>query len=741
MQSVFGPAKAIWCSRAARVNAYVNFVDSFDAASADGPYRLRISADAQYVLYVNGRYVDGGQYADFPDYKVYDELDISQFVRPGRNTVKVGICCPVENSSVYRLGQPSVIFAVCRSEAFLLASGEHTRCAPDACYRSGPVDKVSNQMGFSFEYDARHADFFAPEADDTALLPADIVPMPARFFPRPIQKLRLLPRRQGRVQSQGVFSKADGQTLGKRMQYAAMAFREFADMTGLPAPPQLPREQPIQFRCEDGEGIFVVVDLMENDAGHLDLDIELDAEAEILIGWGEHLDDLRARTFRDGRNFAARYHARAGRQRFTALYRRSGLRYVQLFIYAHSLRLYYAGVRPAAYPVAEGAEFHTADALHRRIYAVSKRTLLNCMHEHYEDCPWREQALYTMDSRNQMLFGYYAFGEYAFAKASLRLMGLSIRDDDFLELCAPAEVPITIPAFSAIYPVQLQEYLAFSRDEDFAREMLPVAERIGDMFLRRMDESRMVPVPRDKRYWNFYEWQPYLEGYAVSERDDLPLRYDAPLQAFVSLCFGRLAILEERLGHPERAAKYRKAMAELNEALHARFYDPEKGLYYSFGNARERWHEAELTQALAVYCGACPEAELDRVLERLVDGSLVPVTLSHSVFQYDALMKHPERYGRWVFEHVAQVFGRMLYNQATTFWETEKGAWDFSNAGSLCHAWSAVPVYLYYAYALGARATADGALLERPKPVDSGLYELRASFRMPDGTLKELKRP
>lgn len=37
------------------------------------------------------------------------------------------------------------------------------------------------------------------------------------------------------------------------------------------------------------------------------------------------------------------------------------------------------------------------------------------MHEHYEDYPWREQALYAFDSRNQALYGYYAFGNYDFA--------------------------------------------------------------------------------------------------------------------------------------------------------------------------------------------------------------------------------------------------------------------------------------------------------------------------------------
>jgi hypothetical protein len=31
-----------------------------------------------------------------------------------------------------------------------------------------------------------------------------------------------------------------------------------------------------------------------------------------------------------------------------------------------------------------------------------------------------------------------------------------------------------------------------------------------------------------------------------------------------------------------------------------------------------------------------------------------------------------------------------------TVWETELGESDFDNAGSLCHGWSALPIYYYH---------------------------------------------
>ena len=43
--------------------------------------------------------------------------------------------------------------------------------------------------------------------------------------------------------------------------------------------------------------------------------------------------------------------------------------------------------------------------------------------------------------------------------------------------------------------------------------------------------------------------------------------------------------------------------------------------------------------------------------------------------------------------------GCMLALGATSFWETIDGGDAFSKAGSLCHGWSAVPVYFWHKYA------------------------------------------
>ncbi len=731
MSQVFSGAQWIWRQLEPIENQYVDFLGSFTSKD-ETAYTIRISADSQYCLYVNGRLAGFGQYADYPAYKVYDELDITPFVQPGENRFAVGAYSPVTDSSCYRYGKQAVIYELLADGAPIAVSGPDTLCRQHPGYQSGKMDFVTWQLGYSFAYDAR--------GEGEQARPAVALEHTRAFFPRPTPKLRLEDRRPAALQSQGVFHWAPAEradTLGKRMQYAPLAFRELRELAGQPTAPTFPREEGVSFASEEGDGLYLLLDCGEEDAGFLDLELDVDEGTEILIGWGEHTDDLRLRTFVGSRNFAAQYIAKQGRQRFTQVYRRAGLRYVELFVAAHWCTLYYAGVRPTVYPVSEQPAFHVADRLHERIYEVCKRTLLECLHEHYEDCPWREQALYAMDSRNQMLCGYYAFGEYAAPRASLKLLALSLREDGLLELCAPAKVPVTIPSFSAMFIVELYEYLLFSGDKDFAAELLPTARALADAFAARRADNGLIPAYTRKEHWNFYEWQPYLEGYQTHPLDTEPVRFDAPLQCFVVLALSRLADLCDALGEPG-GADYRAMADEMRAATHALFWEEETGGYASFANSKNRWQFAQLTQALAVCADVCPDALIDRVLPHLTGGDMVPVTLSYSVFQFDALMRRPETYARWVFNHIADDWGHMLYREATTFWETLVGAPDFDNAGSLCHGWSAVPVYVYFAYGLGLYPTAPGFTEYRVAPVDSGLYELSGRLLTADGRLLEV---
>ena len=696
-------AQWIWTSAGEDgVNLYADFRQTFALSALPSAARLQISADAQYEVYLNGTVLPLSQFPDYPEYKVMDEAEISAYLRVGENVLCVRVNCPNEDNSVYRRGRPGVFFRITAGDAVPASSGEGTLCRVSRDYVSGEVERISPQLGFSFRYDATGDDGwlntdYQPTADGgwgkavcTGYQPA--------LAPRPILLPEILSLTPVRVWSQGLFADTVQERLcGERMRTAALAFRQPAAL-GFSAR-ELPAAEGITLTASEdyGDGIYVVLDMHAETFGYLHLDFAVPEDTDVLIGFGEHLDDLRVRTAVGGRQLAASYRAKAGRQTFTHRLKRIAGRYLQLHIYARSVTLYAAGLLPVRYPVKRLPQERLPDELHQRIFEVGCRTLELCMHEHYTDCPWREQALYAMDTRNQMLCGYPVFDRRTYlpyAQASLRLLALGLRSDGLLELCAPARVPITIPVFSLCFVTAVAESYDYGGGEAFAREMLPTVHTILRTFVSRQRDG-LVPGFSGAAYWNFYEWREGLNGYLFPpDRSDT---MDAPLNALLILALRDAARLCMALDDPH-AAEYTADAAALTAAT-ARFWEPEVGLYRTRLQPEEPYYSA-LTQVLLILADAVPDDRAVGILDRIIrnDPALQPATLACHGYLYDALMRYPSRYADAVLRDIAEKWGAMLYSGATSFWETSVGADDFDQAGSLCHGWSAIPVYVYCRY-------------------------------------------
>lgn len=719
---MFKNAKPIWLNAPLKENTYALFKSEF--AYAGGDARLLIAADSHYAVYLNGTYIYSSQFADDEGRRVYDVIDLSENVKTGKNVLLIGGYCTLTDSSVYKAGKPYVIFEIFENGRSILHSSQNTLSILNPLYKSGNAPLITGQMGYTFHMDAtREETEFAPSAETGD----DYI-----FIPRPIKNCVMEERKHSRLVSQGVFRDAyeKDEPIGQRIQKAFLSYREISEIT----------DESGAFLKGKNDGVYLVYDLGEEETGLMDIEIEVSEDSEILVGWGEHLDDMRVRAYVGTRNFISVLKAKKGKNHFFHPYRRLGLRYMQLHIYAQKASVAYAGVRPVHYPVPEGADLVLKDALHQMIYDTCKRTLLLCMHEHYEDCPWREQALYAMDSRNQMLAGYYVFGEYDFAKASLETLARTLRPDNLLELCAPARVAVNIPTFSMMYVVAVWEYLLHSGDKEFVLRMLPVCETIVENAVARIRENGLAPRYGGTDKWNFYEWSDHLDGHDSFFKTTNEDRYDAPMNAFLALSVSRLSMIYDAIGKKSEAERMQKICISLREAIHENFYNEKKGYYYSFMTLDGKLSCLdELTQAICIYAGACPEKNLTKALSRLTDGTMVPVTLAYSIFKYESLLKHAGKYGAWVRNDIEMQWGSMLLRGATTFFETIKAGDDFDRAGSLCHGWSAVPAYLYFAYGAGIQPGEIGFKNVNIQKASGRPGILKAQIRTKDGNLIRFK--
>ena len=414
-------------------------------------------------------------------------------------------------------------------------------------------------------------------------------------------------------------------------------------------------------------------------------------EQNIKICWGEHIVDGWVRDKIEDRDFSIDYRAKVGGNDYTGYFRRLGLRYMEVR-YEEEIQDLQVEILPRVYPLAE-VPFACKDENLQEIYDVCIKTLKLCMHEHYEDCPWREQALYAMDSRNQMLCGYYAFKEFDFPRASLKLMSEDRREDGFLSICSPAGMDLTIPSFGLHYFTEVREYADYSSDWAFIQEIIPKLSSVLAAYEKNRLDYGLIPTFEGANYWNFYEWAEGLEGTLHASESK---KTDLVLNCLYSLALQHMAYLCDKIGVNNN---YKVLSNEINNIIDRRFFNKNENAYVMYENTSSF---SELGNALAVLCGAASELKAKNICEQLVGGNnWTKITLSMKCFKYDALLKMDvKKYQAYILDDIKSVYNKMLKTGATTFWETEKGESDFNNAGSLCHGWAAMPVYYFHIFNL-----------------------------------------
>ena len=154
--------------------------------------------------------------------------------------------------------------------------------------------------------------------------------------------------------------------------------------------------------------------------------------------------------------------------------------------------------------------------------------------------------------------------------------------------------------------------------------------------------------------------------------------------------------LEKILDRKEQAEIYRKLSEKAASAVGS-FYDEESGLYYSYIKDGKKTGLHAYSLAAALYSGAVEKDRAKKIAELLIakDERITPCTPAALQLYYEAIITYSKNGLDFVWNDIEERFGKMIYSGATSLWETDLGEADFEEGGSLCHAWSAVPCYIY----------------------------------------------
>ena len=704
MNNPFERADWIWLPEAEKlplVNVYAIFRTRFAGGAAT---RLRVSVAGNFAAFVNGCLATFGQYTDFPWRKTFSEADISPFCT-GRDKLLLSVHFSGNAFTSHYDGEPGVIAEIVDGNGEAIASsGPSWEAAPDLRFAFGERTRLSGSLNYTFSFDGTRPS--APWAPATVLFGRS-----RDLSPRPVPPPRDAGLRAGRLIRSGLLRREDASL------------------------PEGPRFSSDLFDATSPNGVYALFDLGRETAGLLQLETEAPAGTVFEISHGEYVTDGRLPACVVGKNPNAtavdRYITPGGRQLFLHPLRRFGGRFLEIHALGDpsAIKILVAGLRSVELPGLETPPFSCSDSFFEKAHEISAETLRLCLHEKYENCPWREQSICAYDARNQMLFGYPFWGNYQSAEAMIRLFADAQRGNGFLRAAAPSATKLWIPMFTFSWMSSIHEFVLHSGQFSLWDDLSPlVAEMLEKILSHRCGD--LYAPPNDEGVWNYCE--------------SSNLEYCAnPPNAFYNLYLReallKIAALFTWRGEEGRAASLRAVADEIGRTAASRFFDAAVGGYFDSHNPETGLNEFHYghIQALFLSQGLVPPERVASVIGGIREGRFRLPSLAALPYLIEGVFKHGSDEDRdWLHAKLRELYGGMAATGDTTWWEDAKGREYAGGRGSLCHGWSAAPAFYESRYILGVTPLEPGYRRFRFKPfAPCGLARASGTVTTPFGPI------
>jgi alpha-L-rhamnosidase len=371
------------------------------------------------------------------------------------------------------------------------------------------------------------------------------------------------------------------------------------------------------------------------------------------------------------------------------------------------------------YPFETRASFDSSDPSLRQIWEVGWRTARLCAGETYFDCPYYEQMQYAGDSRIQAMVSYYVPGDDRLARNAIDLLNDSRMPEGITQSRYPSRMSQVIPTFSIVWIGMIHDHWMYRKDDDFTRRFVWGWRSALDWFAQRRLENGLLG---DLTWWEFVDWS-WPGGVP-------PGATTKSGSSVVSLQFAialrEAADLEDAVGDPDFAKKYRKLAEDIVRAVRKTCWNEGRGL---IADTPEQNTFSQHATVLAVLADVIPPEIRKQSMEKIFsDGSLAQCTLYFRYFLNQAAEK--AGLGDRYLALLAPWMDILKTTGLTTWPETP------TEPRSDCHAWSSGPTADLLSIVCGVKPGAPGFSSARIEPHLSGLEWVKCEVPHPAGPIR-----
>jgi hypothetical protein len=411
-------------------------------------------------------------------------------------------------------------------------------------------------------------------------------------------------------------------------------------------------------------------------------------------------------------------------------------RFLRITIDAGSSDLIFRGIdiESVAYPLDVTAKLSSTD-IDAGLWETSVRTLTNCMHDCYEDCPFYEQLQYAMDTRSSSLFTYRLTGDDRLSRQAIIQLHNSFQPRVGLTSSrAPAHKSQIIPNFSLFWICMISDHYEHFGDASFVSYFTPVVDAVLNYFHARIEPNGLIKSDFIPGVWNFAdwagEWRPYgipplAEQTGISTYTNQLYAYTLRHAAVIVLASGRSSLAQEYLQRADRIVA----------AVRDHCFDGEFFADSLASEADPMRDYSQLCQAWAILSGTISGAAAQELLRK---------TLSPSTATSRPLVHTSTAMSFYMLRAMSQAGGSLYEDHFHSFWApwTKQLAlnvttWEEDDVSqrSDCHAWGCAPLYEFTAEVAGIRPAQPGwaAIEFRPRLTLYRKFEASCPLRMAGG--------